>query len=94
MSVEISPTRPACHRRCPDLLQSRFDENHKAIGLSWINKIRKDVREKQLTPLRTQRTELVNKANNEDTTPLERTRLAKEIDRIDRKAQRIQERWS
>ncbi|EPM7826508.1 hypothetical protein ACT33J_003077 [Vibrio fluvialis] len=44
--------------------------------------------------MRTKHQELVAKANHEDTNQLERARIAEEIQRIDRQAQRIQERWS
>ena len=94
MSVVLDSFETACHRPCPDMPHHSLNASQKSKGLECLKRVREELREKQLKPLRTQRTELANKANHEDTTPLERTRLAKEIDRIDRKAQRIQERWS
>ncbi|MCG6368678.1 hypothetical protein, partial [Vibrio fluvialis] len=66
----------------------------KAKGLANLQNVRHSLKERQLEPLRTKRQELVAKANHEDTRQLERARIAEEIQRIDRQAQRIQERWS
>ncbi|CAH8217181.1 hypothetical protein VAEKB19_4020008 [Vibrio aestuarianus] len=47
-----------------------------------------------LTPLRKQRAELVAKSNDEEISPVKRSLLKQEINRIDAKAQRIIDRWS
>ncbi len=94
MSVALSSFETACHKPCPDMPHHSLNAAQKAKGLACLQKVRADLREKQLQPLRQQRTELAEKAKHEDTSPLERTRLSKEIDRIDRTAQRITERWS
>ncbi len=94
MSVVLDSFETACHRPCPDMPYHSLNAAQKAKGLARLQEVRADLREKQLQPLRKQRTELATKANHEDTSTLERTRLIKEIDRIDRAAQRITERWS
>ncbi len=84
----------ACHKPCPDMPFHSLNAAQKAKGLDRLQKVRADLLEKQLEPLRTKRTELVAKANHEDTNELERTRISREINQIDNRAQRIQQRWS
>ncbi|ELO1812407.1 hypothetical protein QXB70_002104 [Vibrio fluvialis] len=94
MSVATQIFAEPCHKPCPDLGCYSLNAAQKARGLENLQNVRHSLKERQLEPLRTKRQELVAKANHEDTRQLERARIAEEIQRIDRQAQRIQERWS
>lgn len=94
MSVATQIFAEPCHMPCPDLGCYSLNAAQKARGLENLQNVRHSLKERQLEPLRTKRQELVTKANHEDTRQLERARIADEIQRIDRQAQRIQERWS
>ncbi|EKO3911109.1 hypothetical protein RC856_003830 [Vibrio fluvialis] len=94
MSVATQIFAEPCHMPCPDLGCYSLNAAQKAKGLANLQNVRHSLKERQLEPLRTKRQELVTKANHEDTSQLERARIAEEIQRIDRQAQRIQERWS
>ncbi|EKO3553626.1 hypothetical protein H9W00_002116 [Vibrio fluvialis] len=94
MSVATQIFAEPCHMPCPDLGCYSLNAAQKARGLENLQNVRHSLKERQLEPLRTKRQELVTKANHEDTSQLERARIAEEIQRIDRQAQRIQERWS
>lgn len=94
MSVAHQTMVEPCHKPCPDLSCYSLNAAQKAKGLVNLKKVRSELKEKQLEPLRVKRKELVEKAKHEDTRQLERARIHEEIQRIDRQAQRIQERWS
>ncbi|MBY7883435.1 hypothetical protein KW425_06945 [Vibrio fluvialis] len=94
MSVATQIFAEPCHMPCPDLGCYSLNAAQKARGLENLQNVRHSLKERQLEPLRTKRQELVTKANHEDTRQIERARIADEIQRIDRQAQRIQERWS
>lgn len=94
MSVATQIFAEPCHMPCPDLGCYSLNAAQKARGLENLQNVRHSLKERQLEPLRAKRQELVAKANHEDTRQLERARIVEDIQRIDRQAQRIQERWS
>lgn len=94
MSVAIENFETACHRPCPDMPHHSLNATQKQKGLACLQRVRGELREKLLAPLRKQRAELVAKAGDEETSPVKRSLLTQEINRIDAKAQRIIDRWS
>ncbi|CAH8197288.1 hypothetical protein [Vibrio aestuarianus] len=94
MSVAIQSFEAACHQPCPDMPHHSLNAAQKQKGLACLQRVRAELREKMLVPLRKQRAELVAKAGDEETSPIKRSLLMQEISRIDAKAQRIIDRWS
>ncbi|OXX73284.1 hypothetical protein B9J87_06265 [Vibrio sp. V19_P1S1T109] len=94
MSVAIQNFETACHQPCPDMPHHSLNATQKQKGLACLQRVRAELREKLLEPLRKKRAELIEKANSEDTTQMKRTLIAQEINRLDMKAQRILDRWS
>ncbi len=97
MSVAIQtskPSKPACHKACPDMPFHSLNAEQKAKGLAALQKVRSDLKESQLKRLRDQHKALTAEANHEDTTQQRKMRIAFELERINTQAQRISERWS
>ncbi|MDE1316322.1 hypothetical protein MEG05_20510 [Vibrio aestuarianus] len=94
MSVAIENFETACHRPCPDMAHHSLNATQKQKGLACLQRVRGELREKLLEPLRKKRAELVAKSNDEEISPVKRSLLKQEINRIDAKAQRIIDRWS
>ncbi|CAH8189246.1 hypothetical protein VAEKB19_1710001 [Vibrio aestuarianus] len=52
MSVAIENFETACHRPCPDMAHHSLNASQKQKGLACLKRVREELREKLLTPLR------------------------------------------
>jgi hypothetical protein len=81
------------HRPCPDMPFHSLNAAQKAQGLVNLSRVRFQLRERQLAPLRAKRNELSELASTAQT-PHERARLVRQIKQIDEQAELISNRWS
>jgi hypothetical protein len=91
--LEIQPFETLCHRPCPDLSCYSLNAEQKAAGLKNLSRVRANLRETLLAPLRTSRRELQARLKNTDI-PHEAAQLTRQIRKIDEQAVSISKRWS
>ncbi|WP_375750921.1 hypothetical protein [Vibrio sp. HN007] len=80
------------HLPCPDLMSNPLTEAQKETGLKGVQSARQHLMEIQLKPLREKTAELKERGKATDNLSEQKT-ITNEIARIQREAQRIQERW-
>lgn len=81
------------HAPCPDMPHYSLNKEQKAKGLQNIAKVKQALREKQLAPLRAQRSDLAQQARECEDARL-KAHIAKQIKDLDAKGERIAARWS
>ncbi|ERM57989.1 hypothetical protein [Vibrio cyclitrophicus] len=84
---------PPLENPCPDLPCWSLNREQKERGLTFLQRTRKELGERQLEPLRSRRAELQAQYARSDSNA-ERQRLSREINRIDANAQDVLSRWS
>ncbi|AGB11008.1 TPA: hypothetical protein ACPVYA_004304 [Vibrio parahaemolyticus] len=102
-TAEIIPLSPepepvtqspiAAHRPCPDMPHHSLTQADKERGLNNISRVRKQLLEGQLKPLREQANAL-RKQGRESENQREQIKIRRELEKIQRQAERIQERWT
>ncbi|MGF1840972.1 hypothetical protein [Vibrio atlanticus] len=84
---------PPLENPCPDLPCWSLNREQKERGLTFLERTRKELGERQLQPLRLRRAKLQAQYTKSDCNA-ERKRLSREINRIDANAQDVLSRWS
>lgn len=83
----------AAHRPCPDLCSHSLNQEQKERGLENIAKVRKQIREKKLAPLRAKAAELKAKGKQSEDRG-EQMRIKTELKKLTSQAAAIEQRWS
>ena len=84
---------PPLENPCPDLPCWSLNREQKERGLSALQRTRRELGERQLKPLRSQREKLKAQFSQSNCSA-EQMRLSREINRIDANAQDVLSRWS
>ncbi|WP_017630444.1 hypothetical protein [Vibrio sp. 624788] len=84
---------PPLENPCPDLPCWSLNREQKERGLSALQRTRRELGERQLKPLRSQREKLKAQFSQSNCSA-EQMRLSREINRIDANAKDVLSRWS
>ena len=90
--VMHEPTNPA-HMPCPDLPCYSLNKEQKESGLANIANVRKQLKEKQLKPLREEGKQLQDKGKETEDIA-EQLQIANQLKKLQNQAQQINQRWS
>ncbi|NOH82824.1 hypothetical protein F0249_03300 [Vibrio sp. 03-59-1] len=93
MSVAIQTLENPCHQPCPDMASYSLTREQKERGLTFLQRTRKELRDRQLASLRETRAKLQAQERNSDSIT-EQIRLSKQIRKIELEANSVIERWS
>ena len=92
-TVEHLTAVPPLENPCPDLPCWSLNQEQKVRGLTFLQRTKKELGERQLQPLRIERKELQEKYDSSDCR-IQQLHIARQIKSIDASAMDIQSRWS